>query len=591
METISGRIHSIIYYNPDNGYTVAEIETRDGIVSATGVLISVAKGEKIVAQGDWYQHPKYGNQFRIMQLSIDGPSDNAEITSFLSSGLIKGLGEKKAELLVEQFGEDVFDIIENNFPLLTKVSGIGAKTARDIHDSYMAVSKERNTVIALTKYGLTVHTALKLFEAYGQNAVRVIESNPYRLIEDVSGFGFARADAIAMKIGVAHDSTERIRAGLVFMMNAYANAGHVYVPEDDLIAQSARSLDVDGDRIASVLNTLLISGRLVSDGTFEQRRIYAVYMYEAETRCAVRLAELFCTQHASGCADFDGLLKRFESDHGLALDDMQRKAVKLAVEEKISIITGGPGTGKTTILKAIIYILSMTRRTFSLCAPTGRASKRISETCGCEAYTIHRLLEFGYAPYEQYALGAEEAMQFNRDGDNPLESDVVIVDEMSMTDVVLFSHLLAALRPEASLILVGDGDQLPPVGPGNVLNDLLGAAEIPKIRLNKIFRQSEESRIVSNAHRITDGLVPRFDDADFVFIEEYAQTKIPAKIVGMLTSAQTDIQALFLSDALQILTPYKKGPAGTHELNVLMQAVVNSGADKQKEIKRSEERL
>jgi exodeoxyribonuclease V alpha subunit len=351
METISGRIHSVIYYNPDNGYTVAEIDTNGGIISATGILFSVAKGESIVADGDWYQHPKYGNQFKIARLKIDAQPGGGDITSFLSSGLIKGLGEKKAALLAERFGDAVFDVIENDFGLLTQVSGIGAKTARDIHDSYMAVSKERDTVVALTGYGLTVNMALKLFEVYGQNAVRVVESNPYRLIEDVSGVGFARADEIAMRIGIAHDSSERIRAGIMFMLNTYINTGHVYAAEDDLVAHTSRSLGVGDDRTEAVLQKLLTSGRLVLDDTYEQRRIYAAYMYEAETRCAEKIAGLLCARPASGCADFEALLNRFEKDHKLKLDDMQRRAVRLAVEENVSVITGGPGTGKTTIIK------------------------------------------------------------------------------------------------------------------------------------------------------------------------------------------------------------------------------------------------
>ncbi len=578
METISGRIKNIIYNNPNNGYTVAQIETDAGVISMTGTLVSAAIGEKIIASGEWYIHPKYGQQFRIVKVDIDRPDSIDEIKAFLSSGIIKGLGEKKAALLIEKFGESTLDIIENHHNLLTSISGIGSMTAEKIHSSYCELSGERNTVIALSKYDITPNAAIKLYDEYGANAVKIVENNPYRLIEDVYGFGFARADAIAMKVGIANDSPERIKAGILFFLNNITSSGHTFMFENVLINSVSHNLGVSENDVEYALNKLIISGKLIVDENYSQRRVYSSYMYERESICVDKLSELLSSCVKVRQNDIEKLIFNFEKDNGIQLDSEQKKAINMAVSSKVSIITGGPGTGKTTIIKAIIYIFSLMRKSFSLCAPTGRASKRMSEACCYEASTIHRLLEFGYNPsFENSSLADDSYMYFQRNSENPLECDVVIVDEMSMTDILLFSHLLEAFADKTRLIMVGDGNQLPPVGPGNVLNDLLKVKQIPSVSLNKIFRQSDESSIIVNAHRIKDGKYPLFDKSkqDFILYEEKNQSNIARRIIRLISNEHAGIMERFKNDEVQILTPFKKGEAGTHELNKLLQEYIN----------------
>ena len=580
MERISGTINRIIYQNPGNHYTVLDIDVDGGIISATGVIVSAGVGERITAVGEWYDHPNYGEQFKIQELIIEAPTDLQSVKSYLCSGMISGIGEKKAEDLLRHFGADVLRVIEEEPLRLTQVRGFGQKTALSIHESYMEQFEERNVVMAMTKYGITTNTALRLYKQYGGNAVAVLEKNPYQLIEDVYGIGFQKADAIASQIGIEGDSPLRIGAAVRYYLTLYVQKGYTYVPEKLLIQGVAQGLSLSPEAVEEVLASLENSGRVVLEENYGEgeRRCYLPFLYDCERNCAQRLSQLAGAPPQARETDVLSLLEKYEGYTGVALDEIQKKAVLAAVTNRIMLLTGGPGTGKTTTIKAIIHVLSLMGRKFTLAAPTGRASKRMSEACGSEAKTIHRLLEYGYSAFSSDSVYDENGMSFGRNEDNPIEEDAIIIDEMSMVDVALMSHLLSAVDCEnSSLILVGDADQLPSVGPGCVLHDLIESGVVEVVQLKRIFRQADESLIVANAHRINEGLMPQLaqDREDFLFFHRVTQQKISALILQIVSGNHYGALDLMKSDRLQVISPFKKGEAGVINLNLKLQALVN----------------
>ncbi len=587
MEQISGTIAHIIYTNPSNRYTVMDIDSDGLLISATGIVMSAAEGERITASGEWYTHPNYGEQFKISDIVIEAPDDLESIRNYLSSGLLSGIGEKKANDLIERFGVNVLEIIADNPKRLAEVKGIGEKTAQTIHEAYLQQHAERNAVMSLSKYGITVNAALKLFGKYGGNSVGIIEKNPYRLIGDFGGIGFIKADAIAKSVGIEAESAMRIAAGLRYCMTLSLQRGYTYMPEDLLVRETAKLLGLESDRVEDEIMSIAHSGRIILEDAGDQRRCYLPFLHECEIDVAKKIIRLAQTESFDPIDDCDTLLSDYERYTGITLDELQKDAVKCAVSEKITLITGGPGTGKTTIIKAIIHILSMKGKKFALAAPTGRASKRMSEACGYEAKTIHRLLEYGYNPFgDGIDAMDEQSMLFQRDEDNPLEYDTIIIDEMSMVDLPLAYHLMNAVDLHSSLVIVGDADQLPSVGPGNVLSDLIESDAVRVVKLHTIFRQANESLIVTNAHRINHGEFPVFPDnqEEFVLIDTMTQQRIASKIMQIIKSNQYQSRDLIGNDGLQIIAPFKNGDAGVNHLNSEIQAYLNPPSQMKEEI-------
>ena len=587
MDTISGIVEKIIYKNPENYYTVLDIDQEGVLISATGIIMSISEGEKISASGEWYEHPNYGRQFKIIDFSIEVPNDIESIRHYLESGMLTGIGEKKAQDLIEHFGLQILDIIETQPERLTEVRGIGEKTARSIHKAYVEQQEERDAIIGLLKYGISTNTAYKLFQQYGGNVVEVVRNDPYRLIGEFSGIGFVKADSIAMNVGIESDSTVRIIAGIRYSIMLSIQRGYSYIPENILIKESARILGVATYKIEDEITSLYRSGKIILDEFSEERRCYLPFLYECEEESAKKLLSISSETENIQTDDIEEYLSKYQTYTAIKLDDIQKEAIISAVTKKVSVITGGPGTGKTTIIKAIIYILSLLGKRFTLAAPTGRAAKKITETCGYEAKTIHRLLEYGYNPYTSETNSyAEQSMLFNRDQDNPLEEDFIIIDEMSMIDLPLMYHLLSAVNESSSLIFVGDADQLPSVGPGNVLSDMIESTMIPTVKLETVFRQTDESPIVLNAHRINQGQLPIFkeNEEDFLFIDAVTQQKIASKLLSMIASNDYDSRNKLKDDTLQIISPFKNGDAGVINLNKQLQAIINPSLDDKDEV-------
>ena len=587
MDKINGIVEKIIYKNPENYYTVLDIDQEGVLIPATGIIMSISEGEKISASGEWYEHPNYGRQFKIIDFSIEAPKDIDSIRHYLESGMLTGIGEKKAHDLIEHFGLQILDIIETQPERLSEVRGIGEKTARSIHKAYIDQREERDAIIELLKYGISTNTAYKLFQQYGGNVVQVITNDPYRLIGEFSGIGFVKADAIAMNVGIESDSAVRIIAGIRYCIMLSIQKGYSYIPENILIRETSRILSVTAYKIEDEIASLYNSGKIILDEFSEERRCYLPFLYECEEESAKKLLSISSEIADIQTVDIEEYINKYQTYTAIELDDIQKKAILSAITKKVSVITGGPGTGKTTIIKAIINILSLLGKQFTLAAPTGRAAKKITETCGYEAKTIHRLLEYGYNPYTSERNSyAEQSVLFNRDQDNPLEEDFIIIDEMSMIDLPLMYHLLSAVKESSSLIFVGDADQLPSVGPGNVLSDMIESTTIPTVKLETVFRQTDESPIVLNAHRINQGKLPIInkDEKDFVFVDAVTQQKIASKLLRMITMNSYGSLDKLKEDTLQIISPFKNGDAGVINLNKQLQVILNPPSDEKHEV-------
>lgn len=581
MEKFSGVVSRILFYNEENGYSVIEFESDGAILVAAGNAVKLNVGEKIELEGIWQDHPKYGMQIKIKDIATVRASDVDSIKNYLSGGLITGIGPVRVEELLNRFGEDVLDIIEFEPQRLTEVKGIGPATAVTIHNSYMEHVNERYVVMELSKIGLSVNMALKLFKRYGKSAVDVIYQNPYKLIDDVSGIGFLRADAIAMQIGFEPNSPVRLSAAIRYRMSNSAISGNTYILYDELVSSCSQALNVSEDDVEDLLAKMIESGRVVLDERGEEKRCFLRHYYECEKLCAHMINELLSCP-GDDVEEVWEMIEQYEKYTAISLAEEQRMAVKTAVSNKFSIITGGPGTGKTTIVKAIVYILRRFDKSFALAAPTGRAAKRMSEACGEGASTIHRLLKYEYAGEETSFSG-----NFGRNEENLLDYDVIIVDEISMVDVNLLCNLLKAVDTgRTSLVFVGDARQLPSIGAGNVLSDLLSVERVPKCELKQVFRQKDQSLIVTNAHRIKEGLLPEIskDNSEFAMLNISTQSKIASAIFKLIENNSFDCRKLITEDRLQILSPFKKGDAGVLNLNERIQDIMNPLSEGREEL-------
>ena len=582
-----GIIAELIFHNDENGYTVAVFETETEAFTAVGNLPSAAIGKSYRIQGQFVENPRYGEQFSIQSFEEIMPSTKEGIREFLSSGVLKGVGRKTAAAIVTAFGEDTFDIIEQQPERLIEVSGIGPKTAEKIAAAFAEHREFAKVTMALQQYGISAEQTLKLYQVYGADTVDIVLENPYTLVDDVYGIGFRKADKIAEKIGIEKDDEYRIQSGIKFTLQWFANEGHTFLPEKELCEKAGELLDLPRDLVRSNIEIMAFLGDVHIDLVEEQRVVYLIAFYAAEQNVCKCLRHLNNADLKPISGSVDSLIRQTEIATGIGLSEQQKHAVASSLNMGVSVITGGPGTGKTTIINTIINILEDSGLKTAIAAPTGRAAKRITETSGHPASTIHRLLEYTF--YE------EGGAYFGRNAENPLEYDAVIVDEASMIDLLLMNGLVSAIRPGTRFIIVGDDDQLPSVGAGNVLRDIITSEYIYCTKLTEIFRQARESMIVVNAHRINHGEYPDCNakDKDFFLLQRKTEKEMLATIKELCIKRLPDYYRDLVDGGLepvrdiQVLTPVRKGTLGCINLNQELQAVLNpksaDGADAQAE--------
>lgn len=569
MESIEGKIEVIKFRNEETGYTVIRLRLlpQGDLVTVVGNMPPIEKGEEFRFYGDWVLHEKYGRQFHLASCEKILPRNPEAIEKFLSSGLIKGIGENLARSIVSTFGESTLKVLDEDQERLMEVPKIGEKRLEIIRGSWEKAKDIRDLLITLNSLGLSHNLALKIIKHYGRDCLKVLKENPYRLAEDIYGVGFVKADRISRLLGIEESSRTRIEAGVLYILDKAQEDGHVFLPLSELLDQSSRLLGIDSSVIESALPYISDSGKIVIDDTPSGKAAYLRGLHVAEKELARRLRAINSFKGLPFTLDFENLLKDTESNLKMSFSHAQKEAVITALKNKVTLITGGPGTGKTTVIRGIIDVSRRLNLKVLLCAPTGRAAKRMEEATGHPAHTIHRLLE--YSP---------NLKRFRKNEDNPLEVDLLIVDESSMIDTVLMSNLLKATPKSSMLVLVGDSDQLPSVGPGNVFRDLIESSQFPCVRLNQIFRQAMGSLIVLNAHRIMSGAMPilagREKGKDFIFYERSEPEEILNTIVALIRK-QIPEEYGISKEEIQILSPMHKGKIGVSSLNEVLQKVMN----------------
>lgn len=574
MEEIKGYVDHIVFQNKDNGYTVMDLDCDGELYSCVGYAASVSEGELLLIKADMVINPTYGPQYEIREYEVLPPEDVKSIERYLSSGAIKGIGAAMASRIIRRFGEETFEIIENEPERLAEIKGISERKAREIA-SQMADKRDlRAVMMVLQKYGITYQLGMKLYARYGLKIGGIIEENPYRLAEEVQGIGFLKADEIAKKAGIGSNSDFRIRSGIFYVLQKASLDGHMYLPKEILMMEGTKLLGVSADDIEHHLMDLCIDKKVYIKQIEEEIRVYAAQNYFMEMNVARMLDDLNVNYDVDE-EKLENKISEIEKQDGIVLDEMQHKAVIEAVKKGLLIITGGPGTGKTTTIETIIHYFESEGMDLYLAAPTGRAAKRMTETTGYEAQTLHRLLELSGG-----LEGDNRVAEFGRNEQNPLEADVIIVDETSMVDMYLMNYLLKAVLVGTRLIFVGDVNQLPSVGPGCVLKDMIDSQVLPVVRLTKIFRQAMESDIVKNAHKINRGEevdLQKKDSRDFFFIHQNDQLIMQRAILSLVQDKLPRFVNATPLD-IQVLTPMRKGVFGVYELNKLLQKYLNPPA-------------
>lgn len=578
METVTGYVEHIVFRNEDNGYTVFHLNNEDGEVTCVGNFNYITEGELLELRGEYVMHSTYGLQLSVSSSEVKEPEDLLSIERYLGSGAIKGLGAALAGRIVRRFKEDTFRIIEEEPERLAEVKGISERKAREIAEQVEGKKDVRKAMIYLQKYGISTTLAAKIYKQYGQKVYHILEENPYQLADDVQGVGFKTADEIAMRIGIHTDSDYRIRSGIFYALLQGVAEGHIYLPEEILLRRTAALLEVEISDIQKYLMDLSIEKKIVLKQTEQGIRVYPSNYYYMELNTAKMLHDL--NIHADiDIAYVSDRLQLIEQDAELSLDEMQRQAVIEAAKHGILVLTGGPGTGKTTTINAMIQYFGSQGLDILLAAPTGRAAKRMTEATGYEAQTIHRLLEVSGNPED-----GDGRSGFARNEENPLETDILIIDEVSMVDLPLMHALLRAIIPGTRLIFVGDGNQLPSVGPGSVLKDLLRSECFPTVCLTKIFRQATESDIVMNAHKINRGEPVVLDNKsrDFFFLKRQDANTIISVVITLLQKKLPKYVDAETYD-IQVLTPMRKGLLGVERLNRILQEYLNPPNQKKTE--------
>lgn len=582
-ETIEGYVDHIIYRNQENGYTVASLIVDGEELTCVGTFQALSEGETICGKGRYTEHPSYGQQFSIYSYETVVPQDAFAIERYLGSGAIKGIGAALAARIVRKFGDDTLRIIEEEPERLAEVKGISERKAREIAEQVEEKADMRKAMMFLQKYGISQTLGVKIYQQYKQDMYRILKENPYKMAEDINGIGFKMADEIASRIGIHTDSDYRIRSGLLYILLLATGEGHVYLPKKLLLERAQQLLGVQADYMEKHLTDLSIDRKIVikeieTDHTEKQQVVYASQYYQIELHTAQMLHEL----NVEDTAEEEVLqekIKQIQRAEKIDLDEKQQEAIKEAVRNGLMVITGGPGTGKTTTINAIIRYFEMEGLDIYLAAPTGRAAKRMTEATGYEAKTIHRLLELTGIPEESSAR-----VHFERNAQNPLEADVIIIDEMSMVDIFLMHALLSAVVTGTRLILVGDVNQLPSVGPGSVLKDIIRSGEFPVVELTKIFRQASQSDIVVNAHKINQGIPVVLDNKsmDFFFLKRYDANVIISVVITLIQKKLPKFVDAQPYD-IQVLTPMRKGLLGVERLNGILQQYLNPPEKEKKE--------
>ena len=582
-ETIEGYVDHIIFQNRDNGYTVACLVSQGEEITCVGNFRFLSEGETIRVKGSYTRHPSYGKQFSVNSYESVIPQDSLAMERYLGSGAIKGIGAALAARIVRKFGDDTLRIIEEEPERLAEVKGISERKAREIADQVEEKADMRKAMMFLQQYGITQALGMKIYRQYGQEMYGVLKENPYKMAEDIPGVGFKIADEIAARIGIHTDSDYRIRSGILYILLQASGEGHVYLPKEVLLKRARDLLGVEQKYMEKHIMDLSIERKIVireirREGAPVQTAIYAASYYQVE----LHVAQMLHTLNLQDTVKEDILeekIERIQRGTGIELDEKQKDAVKEAVKNGLLIITGGPGTGKTTTINAIIRYFEMEDLDICLAAPTGRAAKRMTETSGYEAKTIHRLLELSGGPEQ-----AQENVRFERNAQNPLEADVIIIDEMSMVDIFLMHALLSAVVSGTRLILVGDVNQLPSVGPGSVLKDIISSGRFPVVELVKIFRQASQSDIVVNAHKINQGVPVVLDNKsrDFFFLERY-DANVIISIVITLIQKKLPKYVEASPYEIQVLTPMRKGLLGVDRLNFILQQYLNPPDQEKKE--------
>lgn len=568
-------VQETTFRNDENGYTVLRVGSGRNLQTVVGVMPELSPGENVTFEGQWTEHPVYGRQFTARSCTITPPTGKSAIEKYLGSGLIRGIGPSTAKLIVKHFGEQTLEILDEQPQRLTEISGIGEKKAAMITESYLQQMGLRRALVFLQNDGLSPNLAMKIAKYYGENTIELIRQNPYRMVMDIDGVGFLTADRMALRMGIDPQSEFRLRAALFYLLSeSAANGGHTYLPRDILLSRACAMLHAPQEVVDQQITQAMLEKMMIGFSMPDCEEALCLPLYfHAEQEIALRLAQLMTARPYKRVGGLAMRIQEYENELGVSFSPLQKKAIQSAVEEGMLVITGGPGTGKTTVIRCILHLLKQEDSDILLCAPTGRAAKRMSEATGEEAKTIHRLLEYG----------GEDGV-FARCEDYPLDADCVIVDEMSMVDVVLMRGLLRAVQAGTRLILVGDADQLPSVGAGNVLRDILDSDVVPSVRLKDIFRQDESSMIVWNAHLINQGEMPilRNRNTDFFFERRTLQTEAAQTICDLLSSRLPKYLKFpkggWQSEAtrsIQVLTPTKKGDCGAYVLNRLLQSALN----------------
>ena len=565
MEYISGYVDHIIFQNSDNGYTVLELVSGETTTTCVGMLFGVTDGMNVELEGEFTEHPSYGRQFKAARFVEKEPEDESAIERYLGSGAVKGVGAALAARIVRRFGKETFAVIEKEPERLAEIKGISERKAQEIGIQVEEKRSLRSAMLFLQQYGITLTLAVKIYNTYGEEIYSILQKNPYRLADDIDGVGFRTADEIASKVGIRTDSDFRIRSGLLYCLQQGAGEGHTYLPQSLFIQRAEDLLGVEAEPLEHNMMNLAMERRLIMKRQGEEVHVYAASYYNMEANVARMLKLLNISMDVSEDHVYESIC-RIEKATKRELAEHQRQAGASAAKEGVLVITGGPGTGKTTTIDSIIHYFDLEGIDFMLAAPTGRAAKRMSETTGYEARTIHRMLE----------LGGEENIGFGRDESNPLEADAIIIDEMSMVDLTLMNSLLKAVNPGTRLILVGDVNQLPSVGPGRVLKDIIASKQVPVVELTEIFRQAKESDIIVNAHRINRGeqIILDNQSMDFFFLKRYDADKIINVTLQLVLQKLPKFVDASPMD-IQVLTPMRKGLLGVERLNQVLQRYLN----------------
>ena len=566
MPILDGLVDEVVFRNEENGWTVLTVKPEKGkAFTVVGVLPFLEAGECARFEGEWTEHRDYGKQLKCSDYECIDPATKSAVERYLASGVVKGVGPATAKLLVKEFGVRTLDVMENEPWRLMEVDGIGEKRAQQISESFAEQRSSRKAMVFLTGLGFTPAIAMRVFKRYGANTAEIVRANPYRLADEISGVGFQTVDRIALSMGVRLNDDQRLQCGLKYVLDEAVNGGgHTYLPRDVLLRDAGRLLNVEAALIERALAIQTLKGDVICEEAGGTDAVYLRGLYEAESDVAARLLRL---QGSGDDADeeiSDDAIAGFEREKGMRLSDRQKDAIRIAASRRVTVITGGPGTGKTTLINCLLH-LAAPKGKIELCAPTGRAAKRMSETTGAEALTIHRLLEYS---------GDEE--KFKKCEDDPLDAKTIIVDEMSMVDIFLMRALLRAVRAGTRLVLVGDKDQLPSVGAGNVLGDLLRSTVVPTVSLTQVFRQAEQSAIIRNAHAVNMGQPPQLDSnqGDFFFLCRRSPDRLVQTVVELCRDRLPKNMNI-PAEQIQVLSPTRKGACGTVSLNRALQAALN----------------